>query len=145
MPAAPPQAFPRGKRAGDKRENDDEQRGDLFLLEGKEKGKKQRRRGNREGSSGNGGNGLNGNGGKVDSLQRFRANMGGGNVKHADKYSTIETIGWGKLSKGMKVLGVVKEIVSDDLATVGLGNRLVGYIMRKDEVRSFLARERHSF
>ena len=61
-----------------------------------------------------------------------RQNMGGGNVKHDARTSTIEGIGFSRLDKGMKLLGVVNQVVSDDLVTVSLPNALVGYVMRKD-------------
>ena len=62
-----------------------------------------------------------------------RHTMGGGNVKHDERTSTIEGIGFGRLDKGMKVLGVVNQVFSDDLITVSLPNGLVGYVMRKDQ------------
>jgi len=41
-----------------------------------------------------------------------------------------ESIGWSRLAKGYKLLGIVSEIISDDLVIVSLPNMMRGYVMR---------------
>lgn len=59
--------------------------------------------------------------------------VGGGGVvqPHSKKEALIETLSFGKLAKGTKLLGVVKE-VHDDYVIVSLPNLLNGYILKRD-------------
>eukprot|EP00520_Triparma_pacifica_P002018 CAMPEP_0118633768 /NCGR_PEP_ID=MMETSP0785-20121206/1177_1 /TAXON_ID=91992 /ORGANISM="Bolidomonas pacifica, Strain CCMP 1866" /LENGTH=297 /DNA_ID=CAMNT_0006524673 /DNA_START=119 /DNA_END=1008 /DNA_ORIENTATION=- len=65
--------------------------------------------------------------------------MGGGNVKHDERTSTIEGIGFSRLEKGMKVLGVVNQVFSDDIVSVSMPNGIVGFVTRKDKTTPSLS------
>ena len=71
----------------------------------------------------------------VDSAISVQDHWGGGNVQHfpgTTKPPTISALGWKHLSKNFKLLGHVKEHVSDDLALVSIQNMLTAYVRRKD-------------
>lgn len=71
----------------------------------------------------------------------FALPLGGGFVqagKGKDKGATIEALSFAKLSKGTKLLGIVRE-VQDDFCLVALPNLLTGYVLPKPEV-SFRSR-----
>lgn len=48
------------------------------------------------------------------------------------KPPVISALSWKHLSKNFKLLGYVKEHVSDDLALVSIQNMLTAYVRRKD-------------
>ncbi|GMH49278.1 hypothetical protein TrVE_jg1364 [Triparma verrucosa] len=69
----------------------------------------------------------------VERYNRVEKHFGGGNVTHFDdkKPPTIVSLSFSHLTPGYKLLGYVKQHVSDDLTLVSLQNHLTGYVLRK--------------
>lgn len=124
-------AFPRGRRPreekedvapspGRKRKKEPEPEKDDYLFGVDKSSKKKKKRKSTDAASGS----------------SFALPLGGGFVqagKGKDKSATIEALSFAKLSKGTKLLGIVRE-VQDDFCLVALPNLLTGYVLPKPEV-----------